>query len=347
MTRARDLANVADDVSTGTVVTTASPSLGRRNIILNGSMAVAQRGTSTSVGVGGYTFSCDRFSGRASIGSNHTLDQVTDAPNGFTNSAKFTVGTGATPSGTDYVRLLYKFEGYDVVQFEYGQSSAKTVTVSFWVKSSVTGTFGLALKHTTTRNIVGSYTVSQANTWEYVSVSLAGDTTTAIANKTNGEALTLGFDLGEGPDRSRSTGSWGNTSNTQWGLDGGTKVVATSGATWQITGVQLEVGTVATPFEHRSYGEELALCQRYYEKAEVNFRHFTTASGQYLRPYLQFATTKRAEPDVTGTLVTENGMTYSGANTQVSIESVGLDFRSTGSSGSSFAYYNFTFDAEL
>ena len=344
MSRARDLADLGNNaggletltVSDITDITatadeinlvdgSVSGPLSHRNMIINGAMQVAQRGTSTSVGNGGFTFSLDRFGARASIGSGHTLSQDTDAPDGFTNSLKFTVGTGATPTGTDYVRLLYKFEGYEAVRLQYGQSTAKTVTLSFWVKSSVAGTFGVGLKHTTARNIVGSYIVSQANTWEYVSVSLVGDTATAITNETNGEALTLGFDLGEGPDRSRSTGSWAGTSNTQWGLSGGTKIISTSSATWQITGVQLELGSVATPFEHRSYGDELARCMRYYEKIEPSGSAYVAdnsnaSTGGYARINGTYSVPKRATPSsISGTGFTLGGSTtmYAGYSTTV------------------------------
>ena len=275
-----------------------------RNRIINGDMRIDQRNAGAGVAVtsAGYTFGVDRFSARASIGSGHTLSQETDAPDGFSNSLKFTVGTGATPTGTDFVRCLYLFEGYDVANLNYGSNTAKTVTLSFWVKSSLTGTFGVALRHFTSRNSVAAYTISQANTWEHVSVSFAGDVSNAFSDTTNLEALTIGFDLGEGPDRSRSAGSWLDNANTQFGLTNGTKVIATSGATWQITGVQLEEGSVATPFEHRHYGQELALCQRYYEVNPTTQKVFavypggSTVSVGY--SYL-WKVTKRASPTVT------------------------------------------------
>ena len=280
-----------------------------RNRIINGDMRIDQRNAGAGVAVtsAGYTFGVDRFSARASIGSGHTLSQETDAPDGFSNSLKFTVGTGATPTGTDFVRCLYLFEGYDVADLNYGSNTAKTVTLSFWVKSSLTGTFGVALKHFTSRNSVAAYTISQANTWEYVSVSFAGDVSNAFSNTTNLEALTIGFDLGEGPDRSRSAGSWLDNANTQFGLTNGTKVIATSGATWQITGVQLEAGSVATPFEYRHYGAELALCQRYYFKQTSTVYGCVYGTSNSMG-HIWYPTVMRANPTVIAGVFTNTGV---------------------------------------
>jgi len=337
--------NLSVPAETGTVVTTASPSLGRRNIILNGSMAVAQRGGSAVTSDTSYPV--DRFFvlNNTSTGT-FSAQQVSESSDGFKNSLKVTV-TAADTDLANAERLLvnYYVEGNDFVAPAFGTSSAQNITLSFQVRSSLTGTFSGSVQNSAqNRSFPFEYTINSADTWETKSVTITGDTTGTWLTDT-GVGLRLRFSLGCGSVQKGTVNTW--ASANYFGTSAETSLIGTNGATWYITGVQLEVGSVATSFEHRSYGEELALCQRYYEKAEVNFRHFTTASGQYLRPYLQFATTKRAEPNITGTLATELNMTYQASNDQISPESVGLDFRSTGVSANAFAYYNFTFDAEL
>jgi hypothetical protein len=241
---------------------------GRRNLIINGAMNVAQRGTSGSVG-SGFTFVLDRWSQRYQSTDElvATVTQDTDAPDGFSNSYKWTTTTGETAIASDeYVYVNYKMEGQDAQRLAYGSASAKSVTISFWVKSSVTGTYALALYQADGARIINkTYTIDSANTWEKKSVTIVGDTGGTI-NNDNGEGLRVIFHLAVGSDsKSVDSSSWVNYVGGAWGYghnqDG---VVTTTSATWQITGVQMEVGSVATEFEHRSYGEELALCQRYY-----------------------------------------------------------------------------------
>lgn len=254
----------------GTVITTQSPQLGRRNLIINGAMQVAQRGTSVSVGASG-GYSLDRFFVQSDIGSGHTFAQVSEAPDGsgLSYSAKLTVGTGATPSASNFGRLIYYVEGYDASRTEWGTSGAKALTLSFWVKSSVAGSMGGCIKLQAASPYAGyffTYTINTANTWEYKTITVDSNIATAGSmNSTNGIGLLLAFDLGEGPDRSTTTGWNASNNGGTLGVTGATKILATSSATWQITGVQLEVGETATPFEYRSYGEELTLCKRYFE----------------------------------------------------------------------------------
>ena len=242
---------------------------GRRNLIINGAMNVAQRGDDIAVNGSGVYSSPDRFRVQQNANSNSSLDQVTDVPSGegFEYALKYTNGTGEPRNGGDFARCYYRIEGYDSNHLELGSSNAKAVTLSFWVKSSLTGTFGVGLAGASTGSGVysASYTISSANTWEYKTISVpAGTINVNNWAGTNGIGVQVHWDLGEGPDRSTSVG-WNSSANpSSMGLTGGVKLVETTGATWFLTGVQLEVGTVATEFEHRGYGEELALCQRYF-----------------------------------------------------------------------------------
>jgi hypothetical protein len=173
------------------------------------------------------------------------------------------VTTGATTNATDYNVIEQAIEGYNTADLAWGTASAKTITVSFWVYSSLTGTFGAVLRCAgNARSYVASYTISSANTWEYKTITIAG-CTDGSQDTTTGTGIDLLFDLGVGSTYSGSaTGVW--QSANYLGLTGGTKLTATTGATFYITGVQLEKGSTATSFDYRPYGTELALCQRYY-----------------------------------------------------------------------------------
>ena len=234
-----------------------------KNRIINGDMVISQRGTSfSSLGSQTYTLDrwvCDRFGGAATA----TVSQSSTAPTGFINSLLYTVGTGAATGATDYSNARQYIEGLNVADLGWGTASAKTVTLSFWVRSSVTGTYGVAFTNNGyDRNYIASYTISSANTWTQISVTIPGDTSGTWLT-TNGTGIRVIFDLGVGSTYSGAAGSWGST-YAIFGLTGGVKLTVTSGATWYVTGVQLEVGTSATPFERRLYSQELANCQRYY-----------------------------------------------------------------------------------
>jgi len=308
MSRARDLANVADDVSTGTVVTTASPSLGRRNLIINGAMQVAQRGTSFTAA--GYTL--DRMRAYLMQSGGATYTQSTDAPSGFKNSLKVEVTTAVTsPNSTDYSMMRQLIEAQNCIpQLSWGTSDADSITISFWVKSSITGDFGIALHNENFNySYADLYTINAVDTWEYKTVTITGATAGAW-NTGNDIGIVVNFSHGSGSGRQITTGSW--TGSGALGASGETNLYATVGNTWQITGVQLEVGSVATPFEHRSFGEELALCQRYFydpdgayadasaanEWVQFNLGQPGTNSNEYIVP-VTFPVTMRAVPTVT------------------------------------------------
>jgi hypothetical protein len=248
----------------GTVATTDQLA-GSRNRIINGDMRIAQRGTAavTVNDAATFKYPVDRFIalGTASAGV-YTAQQSTVAPAGFNNSLQATVTTASTPSAAHGYSLLYHIEGFNVADFGFGTANAQTVTLSFWVRSSVTGTFGGSLRNTLAdRSYTFSYTISAANTWEQKSITVPGDTS-GTWDATNGLGMRLAFSLGRGSGGLGAAGSW--TSNNFTGATGQTNLIQTNGATFYITGVQLEAGSVATPFERRPYGTELALCQRYY-----------------------------------------------------------------------------------
>ena len=263
--------NLSVPAETGTVVTTASPSLGRRNIILNGSMAVAQRGTSGTDG-SGYD-SVDRWeygtSGVDQMGWGS--EQSTDAPSdsGFTRSYKLTVTTAETSiEAGEYIFAQQQIEAQNLQHLCYGTSDAKSITLSFWVKSSLTGVAAIFIyQGDAARSYTTNYTINSANTWEYKTVTISGDTSGPINNH-NGPGLNIRFHLAAGSDLTGGTANqWAAFTSANRAVGQTLNLAETLNATWQITGVQLEVGSVATPFEHRSYGEELALCQRYYQSS--------------------------------------------------------------------------------
>jgi hypothetical protein len=236
-----------------------------RNRIINGAMTIWQRATSVT-GSTGYS-SIDRYDIN---GSTCTLNvaQSTDVPStaGFVSSTGITVGTASSASGA-YAYLLQMIEGYNWADMRYGTSAAQTSTLSFWVKSSIAGTYGISFRNTgTARFYTTTYTISSANTWEYKTITITGDTSGTWLT-TNGIGFQVIFDLGVGTTySSTSNNAWSTVGSNYFGVTGVTKLGATSGATFYITGVQLEAGTTASPFEYRLYGTELALCQRYYVK---------------------------------------------------------------------------------
>ena len=255
----------------GTVVTTASPSLGRRNLVINGAMQVAQRGTSFTGASTGYTLDKWRFEKTATDQLVADITQDSDAPVGFSSSLKYTTTTTETAlDADDFVNFQQRFEGQDLTSLGMNVSGAKQFTVSFWVKSSVTGTYGLWFYVADSNANIGStYTVNTANTWEYKTVTFAANTSSGTCNYDNTLGGLLQFTLAAGSNyTSADNTSWNTTTGTTIKGYGHTAaLITTASSTWQITGVQLEVGSVATPFEHRSFGEELALCQRYYQKS--------------------------------------------------------------------------------
>ena len=278
-----------------------------KNLIINGAMQVAQRGTSsTSSGYG----SVDRFSvvevSTDELAWTQTQQSVTDLA-GFTNSYRITTTTAESAIAAD--ELFYvtqRIEAQNLQQLAYGTSSAKQVTLSFYVKSSVTGTFSTNLYQVDDTRIVNSeYTISSANTWERKEITYAADQTGVIDND-NGTGFYVTWNLALGSNwKGNAATAWEAYNTDNW-AGAGTytdAVITTANATWEITGVQLEVGGTATDFEHRSYGEELALCQRYYQTLTLLGTSYSaaiayTGGSNAVLPTTNFST-MRAAPTVT------------------------------------------------
>jgi len=234
-----------------------------RNRIINGDMRIDQRGGTITVNNLAVFYGIDRFSGvgQATDGV-FTMVQDTSAPSGFVNSLKVTVTTADASIGdSQYYTVQQLIEGTNVSDLAWGSASAKTVTLSFWVRSSVTGTFGGSLRNANgDRSYPFTYTISVADTWEQKSVTIAGDTSGTWLT-TTGVGIRVNFGIGTGSSGVGTAGAWAGAN--YFSTTGSTNLISTLNATWFVTGVQLEVGSVATPFERRPYGTELALCQRY------------------------------------------------------------------------------------
>jgi len=239
-------------------------SLSGRNIIVNGAQTIDQRNNGSAITKnGGHQYATDRFVCRLIQSSSSTFQRVVDAPSGFYNSMKVTIGTGASPSSGDGGNYFsYVAEGQDSSYLKWGSSSAKTVTLSFWVKCSIAGAFSIMIgNNALSRSYPTSYTINSANTWEYKTITVTGDTSGTWPTDNTG-GIRVMWDWGNGSNFKGTANAWASA-DYRGGATGGTALCATSGATWQITGVQMEVGSQSAPFEHRSFGDELARCQRY------------------------------------------------------------------------------------
>ena len=240
-------------------------------LIINGDMAIAQRGTSfTTSG----SFPVDRFSvGYGVTGGTFTISQDSTSPADFNNSIKFLVGTGASAGSSEQAYIGTTFEGNNTSHLNFGTSDAKTITLSFRVRSSLTGTFCVALiNNAFDRSYIAEYTISSADTWEKKTITFSGDTSGTWVGAVNTRSMLFRFDLGSGSNYNTTAGAWqsGSFRNTS----SQTNLVNTSGATFYITGVQLEVGTFDVnsipPFQFEDRGTSLARCQRYCYKVQAD-----------------------------------------------------------------------------
>jgi hypothetical protein len=299
--------------------------LGFRNRVINGDMRIDQRneGASVSVSTGGQPYGVDRWNGQGTAAAGvFSLQRSTSTPPaGFTNFTRITTTTAdASPAAGSVYNFRHQIEGNNLQDFQFGAATAKTVTISFWVRSSLTGTFsGAFANNAFNRGYPFTYAISVANTWEQKSIAIAGDTTGTWLTD-NGIGLRVYFDLGSGSNFRGTAGAWAAS-----GLIGATsavRVISTVSATFDLTGVQLEVGNAATEFERRPFGQELALCQRYYatsietgkivtDFATINANGlggivgFSTAANGDLFVPIRFPVSMRSNPTLT---------VYSGAN---------------------------------
>jgi hypothetical protein len=241
-----------------------------RNRIINGGMVIDQRNAGASVSTPSLTYSVytlDRWAYEFSQAAKATIQQNAGSvtpPTGFSNYLGITSTSAYSVTSGDYFGVAQRVEGFNISDLGWGTANAQTITLSFWVRSSLTGTFGGSLRNSGNgRSYPFTYTISSANTWTQISITIAGDTSgTWLTN--NGTGITLNFGLGVGTTASGTAGAWASANYNS--ATGATSVVGTNAATWYITGVQLEKGSTATSFDYRPIGTEIALCQRYYCK---------------------------------------------------------------------------------
>jgi len=275
--------------------------VGFRNRIINGAMQIDQRNAGASVTPstnGAYLL--DRWQyGQNSVSGKFSVQQSSTAPSGFNNSMIITSNSAYSVGSSDIQILGQSIEGLNCADLAWGTSSAKTITVSFWVRSSLTGNFGAVIRNADdTRCYPFLYTINAANTWEYKTQTIPGDTT-GTWNTNTSIGVRLAFSMGTGSTYSGPPGAWAGTA--YYSATGGTNLTGTNGATWYVTGVQIEVGDQATPFDWRPYGTELQLCQRYFEKISFATDAYTGTSGWAITSGaayfgLIFSVDKRATP---------------------------------------------------
>jgi len=294
-------------ITGGAVAATSGPTstqlAGNRNKIINGAMMIDQRnaGASVTITVDG-TYTLDRWVCSSDAASKYSVQQSTTSPTGYKNSLAVTSLSAYSVPSNQVFGINQYIEGLNCADLSWGTASAATVTVSFFVNSSITGTFGGVLRNSAgNRAYPFTYTISSANTWEQKNIVISGDTSGTWLT-TNGVGIRIIFGLGVGSTYAGTAGSW--SSSNLYGATGAQSVVGTNGATFYITGVQLEKGATATPFENRLYGTELALCQRYY------FRRTSTGTNDVLAvlsaysqtglwgKFLDYHVTMRASPTV-------------------------------------------------
>jgi hypothetical protein len=247
---------------------TAATGFGFKNRIINGAMVIDQRNNGASVTGNNQIFPVDRWvigaSQTSKLTAQRNLNSVTP-PTGFSNYMGFSSSSAYSLTSTDEFEIIQYIEGFNTADLGWGAAGASPITLSFWVRSSLTGTFGGSLSnHDGNRGYAFSFVINAANTWEYKTITIAGDTT-GTWQTGNIKGITMMFSLGAGSSLLAAAGSW--SASFPRGATGQTNLVSTNGATFYITGVQLEKGSTATSFDYRPYGTELMLCQRYFQKS--------------------------------------------------------------------------------
>ena len=319
-----------------------------RNRIINGAMMIDQRNSGASVTPANAAYTLDRWSALLTQSSKFSIQQngggVTP-PTGFINYLGVTSLSSYSVVTGDIFGVRQRVEGLNVSDFAWGTASAQAVTLSFWVRSSLTGTFGGAVQNSAgNRSYPFSYVINGSNTWEYKTVTIPGDTTGAWLT-TNGVGLELNFGLGGGATYSGTAGAW---AAANYGTaTGATSVVGTNGATWYVTGVQLEVGSVATPFERRLFGTELQLAQRYYQllTSQLTYGVTSSASNQLIE-CIALPVTMRATPTVSYTLISSN-LRSSGPTLNAATTTTLRTAMITSAGGSAFVDFDAKLEIEL
>jgi len=309
-------------------LTAAAQYLAFKNRLINGAMMFDQRNAGAAVTVNSTTaaYSVDRFFGvgQSSDGV-FTLQRSTTTATGFVNSVVATVSTiDNSLSASQSYFVAQRIEGTNIADLGWGTASAATVTLSFWVRSSVTGTFGGALRNASTnRSYPFTYTINSANTFEYKTITIDGDTSGTWGTDT-GTGIEVDWSLGAGSTVSGTAGAWAGSNYIS--ATSATNLMATLSATWYLAGAQLEKGSVATSFDWRPHGQELALCQRYFETG-TGYQHVRCPSIHDNHPFTSlvgtnFQTAKRANPTITlGTATTTLCYTNSGSTHNINTQS--------------------------
>ena len=317
-----------------------------KNRIINGAMVISQRNGTSSItqDATGTQYSLDRYVIYGTVAGKFTAQQNAGSvtpPVGFTNYLGITSTSAYSVGASDQYLVCQKIEGYNIADLGWGTANAKTVTVSFWVYSSLTGTFSGSLRNgaSTFYSYPFTYSIPTANTWTQISVTIAGSTAGTWASTTS-SGIEVYFNLGAGSSNTAASGAW--TTGSYTGANSSVSVVGTNGATLYITGVQLEVGSSATGFEYRQYGQELALCQRYYEIGSVYYSRVYFASSTSAKYPLRWRIDKRASPTF---VVTDNGSSATPSASTVSTDSGLVSLSAT--SGNIDISFNFTCSAEL
>ena len=275
------------------------------NRLINGGMTIDQRNAGASVTLTATTYTLDRWYSQVAQSSKMSIQQNAGSvtpPVGFSNYLGVTSSSAYSVVAGDYFTVEQRIEGFNFADLNFGTANAKTVTISFWVRSSLTGTFGGALRNSASSYCYPfTYTISAANTWEQKSITITGATAGTWVGSTNGIGANLIFSMGMGSTYSGTAGAW--VAGDYGSATGATSVVGTNGATFYITGVQLEVGSTATSFDYRPYGTELMLCQRYYQRTpssnDCTILSMTATNGATAYRSFLLSPTMRAAPTVT------------------------------------------------
>jgi len=301
-----------------------------RNKVHNGDMRIDQRYNGGGISDTNGAWGVDRFITYNSVGSAWSFQRSTTAPPGFMNSLLITSTTGGAIGAGNYGSIRHTMEGLNTYDLAWGTSSAKNVTVSFWVRSSVTGTYGFAIRNGNANNYgyVAAYTISSANTWTYINFTIPGPTSGTWINTTDPSLVCI-WDLGAGTSYSQAAGSWISASEII-GLTGGVKFFTNSNATYYITGVQLEIGDVATPFETRPYSLELSLCERY-------LRMLANGNDQTVLGGWSFNSSTQLETDYMSPVQMRVGPTIVQTATQYRVNSAGLNANFSSAVGTTLA----------
>jgi hypothetical protein len=281
-----------------------------KNRIINGAMQIDQRNAGASFTPTNSSYGLDRWRYQVSQTSKLTSQQSSVAPAGFIDSLLVTSSSAYSVLAADFFILRQRIEGYNVADLNWGTANAATVTISFWVRSSLTGTFGGSVTNSAAnRSYPFTYTISSANTWEQKSITIAGDTTgTWLADNSTG--IAVNFSLGAGTTYSGTAGSWAAADYAS--ATGATSVVGTNGATFYITGVQLEKGSTATSFDYRPYTTELQLCQRYYQIIGddttdcVGYATYSNTTALSMYTTMTYLTMRAAPTATVATFITAN-----------------------------------------